>query len=95
MGHTGRCCTRCAGQGTRLPPLSANSNSVRAGLALCVQASEEERSAAEVQFKLVGEAYSVLSDANKRARYDQGAQPVSFVPNHYLTAARMQWFCRK
>ncbi|GAB4814815.1 hypothetical protein N2152v2_001861 [Parachlorella kessleri] len=36
------------------------------------KASEEERDSAEAQFKLVGEAYSVLSDAKKRARYDQG-----------------------
>lgn len=35
------------------------------------QASEAEQKTAEVNFKEVGEAYAVLSDDQKRARYDQ------------------------
>ena len=35
------------------------------------QASEAEQKTAEVNFKEVGEAYAVLSDEQKRARYDQ------------------------
>lgn len=35
--------------------------------------SEEETKAAEAMFKDVNEAYGILSDSQKRARYDQGA----------------------
>lgn len=35
-------------------------------------ASEEEKYDQEKKFKEVGEAYNILSDARKRARYDQG-----------------------
>ena len=35
------------------------------------QASEAEQKIAEKNFKEVGEAYAVLSDEQKRARYDQ------------------------
>ena len=34
--------------------------------------SDEDRKQAEINFKEVGEAYSVLSDRNKRSRYDNG-----------------------
>merc|ERR1712001_552178 len=35
-------------------------------------ASEDENKEAEKKFKEIGEAYGVLSDPKKRARYDQG-----------------------
>ncbi|MDE6718107.1 MAG: DnaJ domain-containing protein, partial [Muribaculaceae bacterium] len=35
------------------------------------QSSEDERKAAEEKFKEAAEAYDVLSDTDKRARYDQ------------------------
>lgn len=34
---------------------------------------EEQREAADKMFKDIGEAYSILSDQQKRSRYDQGA----------------------
>ena len=44
---------------------------------LCgVQAGEADREAAEAQFKLVGEANSVLSDPQQRARYDASVDGV-------------------
>lgn len=37
------------------------------------QATEEEQKKAEDMFKDIGEAYGVLSDAQKRQMYDEGA----------------------
>ena len=37
--------------------------------------SEEEQKNAEIQFKHIGEAYSVLSDPEKKQKYDRGVDP--------------------
>lgn len=53
-------------------------------------ATEEEKKAEEVLFKEVNEAYSILSDQRKRARYDSGQDlddgPMDFDPNSIFQA---------
>ena len=48
-----------------------------------VGASEEEKSEQEKKFKEVGEAYGILSDAKKRARYDAGHDLDNLESSHH------------
>ncbi len=45
------------------------------------QVSEGEKKESENQFREVAEAYEVLSDAEKKARYDMGEDPNEQQPN--------------
>jgi DnaJ family protein C protein 7 len=42
---------------------------------------DEQRSTADKMFKDIGEAYSILSDPKKKARYDEGAD-IEEIENH-------------
>jgi preprotein translocase subunit Sec63 len=75
------------------------------GRGICVQAYKkmalrhhpdkvavEEREEAEAKFKLLGAAHAVLSDPDKRQKYDAGTDPLCFYDCVLIAVPSEKWF---